>query len=85
MKEDLEARVRELELIVNDLANHSAHMMYNQVNNWKPRPDMDRAATELETRAALAAHQPVIGLSDWHNDGCPMRPDPKDIYYRRDT
>jgi hypothetical protein len=78
----LEDRVRELELIVDLLANHSAHMMYNQVNNWKPRPDMDKKATSLEVRAAMAAHRPVIGVSKWEADGCPMRPNPNDIYYR---
>jgi hypothetical protein len=53
--EALTKRVRELEEIVDILANHSAHMMYNQANGWKPYPKMTDNATDLEVRAARAS------------------------------
>ena len=54
-KASLAARVRELEQLVDLLANHSAHMMYNQVNERKPFPTMDQKATDLEVRARCMA------------------------------
>jgi hypothetical protein len=73
---ELALRVRELELILDTLANHSAHMMYNQVNGWKPHPDMANKATALEVRAQMAANRPVVRPSDWEAAGCPRHDDP---------
>ena len=50
----LAERVRELELIVEILANHSAHAIYNQEYNYKPSPGMTDKATDLEVRAHMA-------------------------------
>lgn len=54
---ELSLRVRELELLVETLANHSAHMMYNQINGWNPHSDMAKKASELETKAKMAAQE----------------------------
>jgi hypothetical protein len=51
----LEARIAELEQIVGILANHSSHMMFNQMFEIKPSKGMDDKAIQLEVRAAQAA------------------------------
>jgi hypothetical protein len=37
VRDELATRVRELELIVSLLANHSCHMMFNQANSYRDR------------------------------------------------